>query len=110
MASALLALAAPVIKGLRHEHEVMKRDPETRTGTRILHGFKAFGEGFIGSGGVQAVGGAVASKQSGGLLGGYGGTGTIVGNNASVLGGLPGAAFSRELRRATHDARHFSAY
>jgi|TARA_R110002020_G_scaffold104535_6_gene244475 hypothetical protein len=112
MASALLALANPVYQGLKHEREVMKRDPETRTGSRILHGFKAFGEGFIGGGGAQAVGGAIASKREGGRvsMAGVGGTGVIVGNNASVLGGLPGVAFRREAFRASHDARNFAAY
>ena len=115
MASALLALAQPVYQGLQHERAIMSRDPETNTGSRILHGFKAFGEGFIGGGGAQAVGGAIASKREGGRVSmagysGQGGTGVIVGNNASVLGGLPGVAFRREAFRASHDARNFAAY
>ena len=75
MASALLALAKPVYEGFKSERKFIKENPDI-VGKRlsakrfksIPYGFKAFGEGFIGAGGAQAVGKAVVgSKKHGGM-------------------------------------------
>ena len=109
MASALLALANPIYKGFQAETKFIENNPgiagkplSAKRFKSIGLGFKAFGEGFSGAGGVEAVAkaGKIPSRQSGGMIGGGLGLGSPM-----VLGHLPGIAHHREHLRGGSDAR-----
>ena len=106
MASAILALANPIYRGIQAETDFVEKNPNlvgapgsVKRLKSIGYGFREFGKGFIGAGGIQGTA-KLATSKSGGMIGG----GLDLGS-PMVLGHLPGMAHQREYMRGGSDAR-----